>query len=292
MNNTDNWILSTDTTADLNDAFVAEYGIDIHPLHYIMNETEYGKDIRDMPIEEFYRLLREGVRPTTSATCPEFDIRLFTRHAREGRAVLHLTFPVAMSASYTNARLAAAQVTEQYPESRITVIDSSTASAGLNVLVRKVAEMKKAGCSFEEAVDYVEKVKSGYRVHFTVPDLFHLMRGGRLKKSAAIVGSVLHIQPELKVCDDGTLGPVCNMRSRKSAIGHLLSEVGECEHFSSVDEITVCHADCVEEAERFAAALRDAYPQLKKVNVEWLSQTLGAHAGPGCLVIGYDAGSR
>lgn len=288
----DNWVICTDTTCDLPAGFITEKGIGIAPLHYLIDGVEYGQEIGEISIEEFYKKIREGKMPTTSATNLNFVVELFKGYVSKGIKILYLSFASAMSASFSNARVAAEQVYEDFPDSEITVIDSTTASAGLNYLVRKLVKLKENGMTYDDAIAYVENVKKRITVHFTVYDLFHLMRGGRLKKSAAILGSVLKIQPELHIRDDGGLEAIGKVRGRKAAIQKLVNEIGECENYEELTEICICHSDCYDDATYLAEKIKETYPSIKEVHISNLSQTLGSHAGPDCLVIGYEAGAR
>ncbi|MCR5154152.1 MAG: DegV family protein [Lachnospiraceae bacterium] len=292
MSNVNDWVISTDTTCDLPDSFIKENDIDLQPLHYLIDGVEYGKDLKEISIEEFYKKVREGVMPVTSATNMDYCYKLFLNRAKEGKKVLHVAFASALSASCSNAFVAAEKVKEEYPDAVIKCIDTKTASAGLGCMVRMLVEMRKNGASFEDAVNFVENNKARFRVHFTVYDLFHLVKGGRLKKTAAILGTILKIQPELRVNDEGGLEATGKVRGRKAAINKLVDEIGECENASNVTDICICHADCETDANTLAQKIKERYSFIKNVFVSPLSQTLGSHTGPDALVIGYLAGSR
>lgn len=130
------FLISTDTTADLPDNYVKENNIDIHTLFYAFGEVIYGTD-NTMPEKEFFDRMRKGEMPTTMACNPQDCKTIFEKRVNEGFDILHIAFSSALSSSYNNACIAANEVMEEHPGARIVVIDSLAASMGEGLIVYK-----------------------------------------------------------------------------------------------------------------------------------------------------------
>ena len=281
------FIISTDTTSDLPAEFAAEHQISIHPLHYLIDDKEYGMELGELTPPEFYQTMRDGKMPTTNATNLGYDIKLMEEAVEKGNDILHLSFSSQMSTSYNNARLAAEDVMARHPECKIIVMDSKNATCGLGVLIRLLVKMKESGCTLEEAARWAEDTLPHTVCNFTLPDLFHMWRGGRLKKSSAILGTALKIQPVLHINDDGALEPQKKVRGRAAAVRGLHAGLSElCAAGKKPELVCITHGDCPEEAEALAETIRNTYG-IDEVYISYLSPTLGAHSGPGTLTLGY-----
>ncbi len=281
------FIISTDTTADLPMDFITEHHISVHPLHYLIDDKEYGMELGELNAHDFYETMRNGKMPTTNATNLGYDIELMEREVAAGNDILHLSFSSDMSTSYNNARLAAEEVLKNHPEATIHVIDSLNATCGLNVLIRKLVSMQEQGRSLEECREWVEKTLPHTVCNFTLPDLFHMWRGGRLKKSSAILGTALKIQPVLHINNHGALEPTKKVRGRAAAVRGLHENLATlCEKGHKPDLVCITHGDCPEEAEALADTIRSTYG-IEQVYISYLSPTLGSHSGPGTLTLGY-----
>ncbi len=286
------FIISVDTTSDLPDEYMKEHGLQIHPLHYLIDDKEYGKEMGELSPHDFYQIMKDGKMPTTNATNIDYDIRLFEQAVEEGYDIIHLPFSSAMSASCSNAILAANQVIERHPEARISVMDSLTATSGLGVLVRKAVAMKENGKTFDEVENWIKEVSPNMICHFTLPDLFHMWRGGRLKKSTAIIGTALKIQPILHVDAKGGLSPIKKVRGRQAAINGLADGLEPLMAKNKLpDMVCITHGDCLEEAKLVGKRVEEKYG-IHEIYYSYLSPTLGAHSGPDTLTIGYIGDNR
>ena len=283
------FIVSTDSTADIPEDYLKEHGVQLHPLHYIVDGVEYGAELPggEIPIVKFYEMIEAGTIATTNATNMGYDIELFEKAAKEGVDVLHISFAAYMSASYNNAKVAADQVMEEHPECRIVVIDSKKGSGGTNLLVRKAVEMKEAGKDFDETAKWVEEAVKRTQVYFSVPSLMSLFRGGRLKKSAAILGTILKIQPTLYIDEKGALTLLNKVRGRRAAMDFLCETLRPLmERGTLPDEIAIEHGNCLEDAELLGAMAEDRFG-IEKIHYNFLCPTLGSHTGQGILTFSF-----
>lgn len=286
------FLISTDSTASLPSGYAMENKIAIHPLHYIIDGEEYGMDLgKELTDKEFYDSIRNGKMPTTSATNPEYIGELMRKQAAEGYDILHIGFSSGLSSSYSNAAMCAREIMEEHPECKIIVVDSLSAECGQALLVYHAVEMKKQGKSMEEIAAWIEENKLKVVHHFTVDDLFHLVRGGRLAKSTAIIGTALSIKPILHVDNEGKLANISKSRGRKKAIKTLFDTMIENTQGWDTKEVFLSHSDDEEDIQLLADMVREKYPEA----VIWLlpiSPTVGSHTGVGTLVISYFGNQR
>ena len=220
------FIITTDNTADLPHSYYKENGLDYMYLTYALDGQIYGKE-NELSSQEFYARMRGGSMPTTSQINSEDAKAVWLPHLQAGKSILHLAFSSGLSGSCNSARLAAEDLKEEHPEYEIVVIDTLCASLGEGLLVHKAVKMKKEGKSMEEIVQWLEEHKLNLCHVFTVDDLFHLYRGGRVSRATAILGSMINIKPLLHVDDEGHLVAVGKVRGRKRSLTSLVDMMEE-----------------------------------------------------------------
>ena len=199
------FVIVTDTTTDLPRDYVEKHHLYMMSLPYTLEGTSYTWE-KPMPVKDFYDKMRAGSLPTTSQANPEEAALLYESILKDNDVdILHIAFSSGLSGSFNSCRIAAADVCEKYPDHRIVVVDSLAATLGQGLLVYKAVQLKEAGKSLDEVAAWVEENKYHLVHNFTVDDLFHLHRGGRLSKTAAIVGTMINLKPVLHVDDEGHL---------------------------------------------------------------------------------------
>lgn len=281
------FVISTDSTASLPETYLTEHQIDVHPLHYIIDDVEYGMDLeKQLTNKEFYDCIRAGKMPTTSATNPAYIRKVMEKQILDGKDILHIGFSSGISSSYANAHMVAQELMEEYPEAKIAVVDSLSAECGHALLVYKAVALKEQGKSFEEIVQWLEENKLHVVMHFTVEDLFHLVRGGRLAKSTAVLGTALSIQPVLHVNNEGKLENISKTRGRKKAMKLLVDMMASNTEGYPVENIFISHSDCEKEAGELEKYAKENYPDANTWVLP-ISPTVGAHTGVGTLVVAY-----
>lgn len=285
------FIISTDTTADLPAEFVKENNVDIHTLYYSIDDTVYGPE-NTLPIEEFYKKMRNGAMPTTMACNPEEVYKLFKKRIEEGYDILHIAFSSALSCSYNNYIIAMNELKDEYPDANITIIDSLSASLGEGLVVYRAVQLKKEGKSLEEIADYVKSHLFNFAQYFTVDDLFHLYRGGRVSKSSAFIGSLAGIKPILYINDEGKLIPTGKVRGRKKALLTLVDKVAQDSGAfkNEAGIVFIGHSDCIEDAQFTADKIKEKTGLDSVIN--YLSPIIGTHTGPGTIAVFFMAEKR
>ncbi len=279
------FIITTDTTCDLPQEYVEQHNLKLLPLYYNFDDVVYG-DKNELSPKEFYNKMRGGSMPTTMAINPDIAREVFTGLLNEGYDILHIGFSSALSGSCSVAATAARDLVDEVPDANIKVIDSLSASLGEGLLVYKAVQMKEAGKSLDEIADWLENNKLNLCHIFTVDDLHHLHRGGRVSKAAAIIGSLINVKPVLHVDDEGRLVPLHNVRGRKKALVALVDQMEKkIPGFEGEnDTVFISHGDSLEDAEYVASLVRERF-NIKDILINYVCPTIGAHSGPGTIAL-------
>ena len=219
--------LFSDATLDLPHTTIEELDIQVIPMHFDLAENSYRhfEDERELSLEEFYRQLRAGASAVTSQITPVVYEELFEPVLQAGQDILYIAFSSGLSGTVNNAMLMAGQLEEKYPGRRIVVIDSLCASIGEGLLVYYAAKKRLEGLSLEELAAWVMEYRTRVAHWFTVDDLNHLKRGGRISAVEAIVGTALNIKPILSVDGEGKLTVMAKVRGSRKALEYVLSRL-------------------------------------------------------------------
>ena len=275
----------TDTTADLPESYILENELGIMVVPYIMDGIPQGEE-RKMEVKEFYDRMRGGMMPTTSQINPETAKEYLNGFLEESRQLLVLSFSSGLSGTCGNVSLAAREIMEERPDCRIVVADPLCASLGEGLLVHKAVQLKKAGKSLDETAQWVEAHKENLVHVFTVDDLFHLHRGGRVSKATAIVGTLAGIKPLLHVDEQGHLTAVGKVRGRKKSLQSLVDmmekQVGSWRDKN--DCIFISHGDCAEDADYVKQLVEERFGR-KDFLINEIGPTIGTHSGPGTVAL-------
>jgi DegV family protein with EDD domain len=255
------------------------------PLYYSLGQTIYGEG-NVLDPKDFYSRMRGGEMPTTMAINPDMARQKFNTLLEEGYDVLHIAFSSALSGSCSVAATVARELCDEHPKAKIIVIDSLCASLGEGLLIHKAVTLKESGKSIDEVATWLENNKLNLCHMFTVDDLFHLHRGGRVSKAAAIVGTLINVKPVLHVDKEGRLIPLFNVRGRKKALIALVDQMEERlkDYPIKNDIFFISHGDCLEDAEFVADLVKERFG-ISDDLIYFVSPTIGAHSGPGTVAL-------
>lgn len=282
-----NFVITTDSNSDIPSEYIEKYNLTIIPQYYAFGEDVYG-DEKHLTPSEFYKKMREGALPTSMANNPAVIRQRFESLLEKGLNILHIAFSSNLSGSYNNVAVAARELMEEYPGAKIQVIDSLTVSLGETLLVLRALELKEKGKSIDEITDVLEEEKLHGNVQFTVDDLHHLQRGGRVSKVAAVFGSMINIKPILYVNPEGKLVPLSTVRGRKKSLTALVDNMKATleENCDKSRPIGIIHGDCIQDAEFAASQIREKLG-FQNIIINDVSPSIGTHAGPGALGLCY-----
>ncbi len=281
------FVILTDSGCDLTAKLAEELELVVLPLSVTVNGKEYHNylDEREISHKDFYALLRAGNTGKTSAINLDTFKEAMNEILQEGKDILYLGFSSGLSGTYQVGALAAEEMAEKYPERKILHADTLCASLGQGLLVYHAVMQKRAGKTIEQVRDFVLENRLKLAHWFTVDDLNHLKRGGRVSATTAMVGTLLSIKPVLHVDDEGHLINMEKARGRKASIQRLAQKV--LEDMLDMDQpIFISHGDCQEEAEQLADLLRGK-PHISEITIGYVGPVIGAHSGAGTLAIFY-----
>lgn len=285
----DNYIIVSDSNLDLSQDMINDLEIEIIPMKYIINNTIYTDG--EHSSEDFYNQLRKGVSISTTQINTEEFIEFFSKYLSEGKNVLYIGFSSGLSGTYNNAVNASEQLKKSYPSNKVLVVDSVSASVGQGLLLYYAVLKKKSGYSLEELKNWVIENRTKLCHWFTVDDLHHLKRGGRISSAAAVVGSVLNVKPLFFVDNDGKLKISEKIRGRKKTLDLMVSKLhNTCLNIKD-SLVIVGHSDSLEDAEYIAQKLKDEF-LVSNVIIRPIGPIIGSHTGPGTLGLCFLGNSR
>lgn len=276
--------LWTDMFSDLPEDVCRDNDIGVAPATYILNGNTYTHSFESNHPEEFYSALRQGSMPETSQVNAEVFKQLFTPALEAGKDIIYIAFSSGLSGTYNSGRIAAEELREQFPARKILVVDSLSASLGQGLLVYKAAQKKKEGYDIDKLAVWAEANKLTVHHWFTVDNLFHLRRGGRISGAAAIMGTLLSIKPVLHMNDQGRLIPVVKMKGRKKSLLALADKMEELGIDLNGQDVFISHGDSLADAEFLRDVIAAKYPACR-FTINFVGPVIGAHSGPGTIAL-------
>lgn len=279
------FVIVTDSTTDLPKSYYEEKGIPVVSLSYILDGVTY-QDMNGLSGKEFFDKIRAGSMPTTSQINPEQAKEALEPIVKEGKDILYIGFTSGLSGSYNSVRMAAEELSEEYPEQKIIAIDSLCASMGEGLLLYKAVELKEQGKSLEEIAAWVEDNKLHICHDVTIDDLYHLHRGGRVSKASAVVGSIIKIKPMIHVNEEGKLIVIGKERGRKKAMTALVDRMEKKQGDFKNDVVMIVHGDVEEDAEFLKKEIESRFGT-KNIIINGIGSVIGSHTGPGVISIFY-----
>lgn len=279
------FLITTDSMSDLPPEFLSEHGIEVISLTYTMDGQVYDKN-NTLTYKAFYDRMRAGSQPVTSQFNPADAEQVFERliEVHGPRDILHVSISSAMSGSLQSAHQAAQAVMERHPGIRAMAYDSLGASAGQGMQVAMAVELRDQGQDIEQVRAHLESIRNHVCYILTVEDIIYLYRGGRVSRTAALVGGLLDIKPLIRVDDEGRLVPTGKVRGRKKSLMALVDQMeSRLDGWKDRNEtIYITHADAEDDA-KFLASQIEKRLGFDRFVITYLGTTIGAHTGPGLI---------
>ena len=257
------------------------------PFCFNIKESDYeGNFSLSISCKEFYNELRKGEISTTAQITPYKFEQIFRKYVSKGFSIIYIGFSSGLSETCNNAILARKIILEDNKNADINIIDSRRATAGQGLIVYYTNELLKQGKSKEYIINWIEDNKLKVNLWFTVDNLMHLKRGGRISNTNAALGTLLEIKPILKVDNNGNLIPIKKVRGRKKSIRSLLEEFKNRVINSKEETIFINHADCIKDAEYLKNLITRDF-EVKNVIINSVGPVIGTHTGPGMICIAF-----
>jgi DegV family protein with EDD domain len=268
-----------------------KWGVKYVELSFIFEGQDETYLNYSLASKDFYDRMRNGDVAKTSAVNVDAFKSAFSEELKKGNDVLYLGFSGGLSGTFNASRIAAEELSEEYPERKVLVVDTLSASAGFGMLLFLTVEEKNKGADIETAAKFAEDSKLCISHWFTVDDLVYLKRGGRISAATALVGGLLGIKPVLHMDNEGHLINVTKVRGRKAAIKALADKFGETAISNTEGPVFISHGDCMEDAQYLKSYIYENYGVQVGIIAD-VGPVIGAHSGPGTLALFFKAKVR
>lgn len=285
----DKFILSCCSTVDLPYSYLESRHIPVLFYTYVVDGVTYDDDMGRDPqaLPRFYQFIKEGKLPQTSQI-NEAEYEEFFESLLQQGDVLHIAFTSGQSGSVYNAFLAAEMLKEKYPDRKLVVLDSLCSSSGYGLLVDTVADMRDAGATLDEAVQWVLDNRNKVHHQFFSSDMTQFRRTGRVSGAAAMVATIMNICPIMRLDDKGAIKAYGKVRGKKKAVEATVNAMEEhAQGGRDYDQrCFVCHSQCPEDAQMLIDALEERFPRLRgKIRLCDIGTIIGSHSGPGTVAV-------
>lgn len=271
-----------DSGSDLPLSFFKENDATLFPLKVLLDGKEYDDLVEIEPIT-IYQAIRDGKMPKTSQVSPQKFKEVFTEMALNKEEGIYIAFSSELSGTCQTAIMIRDEVKEEYPDLRLEIVDSKCASLGLGLVVMDAVKKAKGGASIEELLERIRFMANHMEHLFTVDDLDHLARGGRVSKASAFLGGLLNIKPLLNV-EEGKLVPLEKLRGKKKVLRRMLELMEERGDALHKQTIGISHADSLDMAEEMKKMIMDKFNP-REVFITSIGAVIGSHTGPGTISI-------
>ena len=279
----------TDTSANLLNRQIRDYDLRIIPFSYFIDGQERTcLDTDAFNGDAYYSMLKGSVKVTTTQIIPETYAEYFKPVLESGSDIIFVSMSSGISGSCQSALVAANDLSEQFPNRRIEIVDTLGASLGEGLVALHAARLRDAGIPASEAAVRLRAMSERMFNVFTVDNLLYLRRGGRLSNLSAIVGTVLNIKPILKGSSEGKIVSFGKVRGRKTSIETLATLYDQHVLDPEDQTVGIAHAGCLKDAEYLISLLNRNHPPKEILLVDYEPVT-GSHVGPGALALFFES---
>jgi len=270
--------LVTDSTSDLVQEAARELGVTVVPLVVRFADQQF-RDGVELSADDFYARLRtDPVTPTTSQPSPEDFGEVYRRLlAGPDDVVVSVHISAKLSGTLQSASLAAQEFA-----GKVTVIDSGSASVGIQFLVRAALRDLAGGADVATVVKNMEARRGRVGIFVLLDTLTYLQRGGRIGRAQALLGGVLNVKPLLRV-SDGEVLPQARVRSRQQGIARMLELVAA---EGPLEAVATMHSGAPQLLDDVRRRLTAAYSELDLIAGQ-LGPVVGTYAGPEAIGVAF-----
>ena len=278
----------TDSTSDLTQEMVEELGVELIPMNFTIGTDSFMDyaDEKDISSHDFYQRIAQGESSTTNQIGLAVFTEVFEKYLQAGKDVLYLGFSSGLSGTYNNSVIVARSLAEKYPERKVYAVDTLAASLGEGLLVWHAVQKQRAGASIDEVRDWIEQNRNRMHHWFTVDDLNHLKRGGRISGAAALMGTMLGIKPVMHFDDEGHIILIDKIRGRKQSLDDLVNHMKKTSEDALGQMIFISHSDSQEGAEYVRQQVAEIFG-VEQFRMGPIGPVIGAHTGTGTVALFY-----
>lgn len=276
-----------DSASDITYRFAKANNIDFAPLKTVLGNREYRDGIDILP-NDFYDELEDNKElARTSQVNPTEFLTLVEQAVKCGHEVIVITISSGLSGTYFSAKTAAAN----FP-GKVFVVDSLSATAGEQILVRRAITLRDQGKSAAEIFADLQELRNHVRLFVRVETLEYLKRGGRVSKAMAIAGSLLHVKPLLTLNSEGKLELIGIPRGNKMSHRMLNKQITACGGIDFSMPIVITYAGDLLDGtiQKYLKDSQELYDGHKnELTLGQLGCVIGTHTGPGAIVVSFVA---
>lgn len=277
----------SDGSCDLPQEMTREKNIHVVPFYVSFDDTNYVREMEDISVRDFYNQMveKEGVYPKSSMPSIQDYYDAFEQYAKEDIPVICICITEKFSGSLQSATNAKEMIMDEYPDAKITVINSQINTVLQGLYVLEACKLRDEGYGYEESVQKLLDIRSSGRIFFTVGNIEYLKHGGRIGKLSGIAGSVLGVKP-LITLKEGEIFPSGIVRSRKKSMDKVIDLLKEYldETFTNPSEYSLCigYGYSYEEAQEFQKLALDRLTDygVKEIPLFQIGATISVHTGP------------
>ena len=273
--------IMADATVDFPEGLEQTLGITIIPMIVEMGGQDYticGKDSEISPLA-FYEHLDKGEVARTAQVTSTLFYQYFEEEFKKGRDVILISFSSGLSKSFEASLVCAEKMKTDYPDRKLYCIDSLCASGGHGLLVYTAVQKQRQGMTVDELASWLQANATNMAHWVTVDELNTLLRGGRISKTSATVGTMLNIKPIIHIDGEGHLIAVNKVRGRKKSMETLAQMLRENRTDGPDDPVFIGYGKSLEDANYLRdLIMADGGPQ--DVRLLHVGPVIGAHTGP------------
>jgi len=279
----------SDGSCDFSDNEVAANNIKVVPFYITFDSEIFHREGVELMRDDFIKRITtdKNLFPKTSQPNPQDYIDAYEPFLKEGKDILSVSISSKLSGSHASAVLAIEMLQDEYPDRKIMLLDSLSASLGQGIILREIIKMREAGLSLEKTMENAKRIVASTSVYFTLETLEYLKKGGRVGPTTAFVGGILGLKPILQVVE-GQVSQLDNVRGRKKAL-ELIEEALVEALKGEVDKVSIAigHILSADDANTLQNAIESAL-EIKITNpICDVGATIATHTGPGALAFAY-----
>ena len=274
-----------DLSCDIDGDYVNDNNIGFVPMQYqIGEETKISTFVEsDEVMKVFYKAMKDGLITSTSQITPFKYVEYFTPFCEKNIDILYLPLSSGLSQTYTSAKMAKEELLKKYPNAKIEIPDTLSATAGISLLAHLAVDNKNNGMTIEENAKIIEDAVKKIKATFLVENLTYLKRGGRIKASTAFIAGALNIKPVLIINKEGKLETIAKKHGIKKAASYIVDTFNE-EWDGEHKLVYISHADAIDTANYIKDKLLEQHNDLT-IKIIMISPIIGAHVGPGMCAL-------
>ena len=266
----------TDSTCDLSKEEIEKLGIHIVPLTIQMGSHTYTDGVDIFPDEFLEKMGELNELPKSSQPAPGRFVELYDELGKDGSKIISIHMTGGMSGTVDSARQAA-----EITESDVVVVDSRYIAWGLAFQLREAAKKRDEGATVEEIVAHVNRVRENTRLFVVLDTLENMVKGGRIGKGKAMLGSILNLKPVAHL-DIGEVTICAKPRSHKQVVKYLFDQFQKDTSGKKVLGVGLSHANALD---TMGNPLLDLVRETGFTNIDiaFTSPIISTHTGPGAI---------